>query len=99
MSSINGQVLPPELPVNCNEVLWEEKQEISHENEEQVSTKANRKKKKPKMKVIKHSYEPKVYQVGNRKLIAVSESDDLAGAIRLKTESFPTASIVLKKAG
>ncbi|MDF4999658.1 phospholipase D-like domain-containing protein [Vibrio parahaemolyticus] len=93
------QVLPPELPVNCKEVLWEEKQEISHENEEQVSTKANRKKKKPKMKVIKHSYEPKVYQVGNRKLIAVSESDDLAGAIRLKTESFPTASIVLKKAG
>ncbi|MGV2989370.1 phospholipase D-like domain-containing protein [Vibrio sp. E150_011] len=93
------QVLPPELPANSTEVLWEEKQVVPLEGEDSIVTKANRKKKKPKVKVIKHSYEPKVYQAGNRKLIAVSEKDDLAGAIQLKAESFPTACIVLKKAG
>lgn len=49
--------------------------------------------------MIKHSYEPKVYQVGKRKLIAVNESDNLLGAIQLKEKSFPEAFIVLNKAG
>jgi hypothetical protein len=79
--------------------MWEEKQEIPDKTEDSVSNKANRKKKKPKVNVIKHSYDPKVYQVGNRKLIAVTESDNLLGAIQLKAKSFPGACIVLKKAG
>ena len=93
------QILPPELPANSKEIMWEEKQEVPDKSEDSASNKANRKNKKPKVKVIKHSYDPKVYQVGNRKLIAVTESDNLVGAIQLKAKSFPGACIVLKKAG
>ncbi|HCE2050723.1 TPA: phosphatidylserine/phosphatidylglycerophosphate/cardiolipin synthase family protein [Vibrio parahaemolyticus] len=93
------QVLPPELPANSKEVMWEEQQEIPDKTEDSEGNKASRKKKKPKVKVIKHSYEPKVYQVGKRKLIAVNESDNLLGAIQLKEKSFPEAFIVLNKAG
>ncbi len=95
----NWQVLAPELPKNSKEVFWEEKQEIPSESEESIDKKANGKKKKTQVKVIKRSYSPKVYQFKNRKLIAVSENDDLSNAIQLKKKSFPAADIVLNKVG
>lgn len=95
----NWQVLAPELPKNSKEIFWEEKQDVPSESEYTVGKNANGKKKKPQVKVIKRSYNPKVYQLKDRKLIAVNENDDLSDAIKLKNKSFPMADIVLNKVG
>jgi len=99
MIEYNWQVLAPELPKNSKEIFWEEKQEIPSEGEHTVGKNAKGKKKKPQVKVIKRSYNPKVYQLKDRKLIAVNENDDLSDAIKLKNKSFPMADIVLNKVG
>ncbi len=99
------EVIPPVLPTNSKEVTWEEKVQLPpKDNEETTSQKKRRKNNKnnknnKNVKIIKHSYEPQVYQSGKDTLIAITDNTKLEMATRLRAETFPQAKIVLKSGG
>lgn len=98
-------VIPPILPNNAKEILWDEKIEIKQKVVEEKLSNSGKEKEaknkiaKPKFKTISHSYFPKAYSYKGKKMIAINKSSDLSKAIQLRDSDFNNATIVLNIIG
>lgn len=86
-------VKSPLLPKDAREIFWEEKQKAA-DIDEKTDSKKDRG--QHNLKMVKHSYSPKVYKTANNNVfIAISNGDEIGKAITLRDQKFAEAKIVM----